>query len=226
MQMVVSRRAVRNGLVAVAVVGSMALGAVGCAGGDDEAPKEGGEFVAGTLLCGGEAVTSEAAASLKVITGSSRFEESAEKSTVVHAAKQLSQEFASSVTGDGDICQVFAIDAAQSDRLEVTWELVGGPPEGEPAPKFTVLPMGERALAAPDAGVVQFACRNEKLLGSQPAHIDVGVERWSPKEPEGDPQKLKDAYATVAHSVSLAMAKELGCENNGGLKARPSLDPA
>ncbi|WP_405193822.1 hypothetical protein [Streptomyces anulatus] len=60
----------------------------------------------------------------------------------------------------------------------------------------------------------------------QPAHVDVGVERWSPKEPEGDPQKLKDAYAAVAHSVSLAMAKELGCENNGGLQARPSLDPA
>lgn len=142
MQMVISRRAVRDGLVAVAVVGSMALGAVGCAGGDDKAPKAGGEFVAGTLLCGGEAVSTEAAESLKVITGASRFEESDEDSTVVHAAKQLSQEFASSVTGDGDICQVFAIDAAQSDRLEVTWELTGGPPEGEPAPKFTVLRMG------------------------------------------------------------------------------------
>ncbi|MBQ1108042.1 MULTISPECIES: hypothetical protein [unclassified Streptomyces] len=226
MQMVISRSAVRDGLVAVAVVGSIALGAVGCAGGDDKAPKAGGEFVAGTLLCGGEAVSTEAAESLKVITGASRFEESDEDSTVEHAAKQLSQEFTSSVTGDGDICQVFAIDAVQSDRLEVTWELTGGPPEGEPAPKFTVLRMGERALAAPDAGVVQFACRNEKLLGSQPAHVDVGVERWSPKEPEGDPEKLKDAYATVAHSVSLAMAKELGCENNGGLRARPSLDPA
>ncbi|MCX4505629.1 hypothetical protein ACH4E9_30680 [Streptomyces anulatus] len=52
------------------------------------------------------------------------------------------------------------------------------------------------------------------------------MERWSPKEPEGDPQKLKDAYATVAHSVSLSMAKELGCENNGGLQERPPLDPA
>ncbi|WP_323145190.1 hypothetical protein [Streptomyces anulatus] len=50
------------------------------------------------------------------------------------------------------------------------------------------------------------------------------MERWSPKEPEGDPEKLKDAYATVVHSVSLAMA--LCCENNGGLEARPSLDPA
>ncbi|MFY0515171.1 hypothetical protein ACOMD4_32985 [Streptomyces anulatus] len=86
--------------------------------------------------------------------------------------------------------------------------------------------MGERTLTAPDAAVVQFACRSAKLPGSTPAQVKIGVERWSPKEPEGDPQKLKDAYATVAHSVSLAMAKELGCENNGGLRARPSLDPA
>ncbi|MFE7001862.1 hypothetical protein ACFVBM_20190 [Streptomyces griseus] len=225
MQMVISRRALRDGLVAISVVGSMALGAAGCAGGNDDAPKEGGEFVAGTLLCGGVAVSTEAGKALEVITGSSRFEESDETSTVVHAAKELSEKFTSSATGDGDICTVFAEDAKQSDRLEVTWELTGGPPEGEPASKFRVLRMGERALAAPDAGVVQFACRNEKLLGSQPAHVDIGVERWSPGEPEGDPEKLTDAYATVAHSVSLAMAKELGCENNGGLEARPSLDP-
>ncbi|MFD6200226.1 hypothetical protein ACWCQF_01550 [Streptomyces rubiginosohelvolus] len=226
MQMVISRRALRDGLVAITVVGSMALGAAGCAGGDDDAPKEGGEFVAGTFLCGGQAVSDQAGKALEVITGSSRFEESDETSTVVHAARELSEKFTSSATGDGDICTVFAEDAKQSDRLEVTWELTGGPPEGEPASKFRVLRMGERALAAPDAGVVQFACRNEKLLGSQPAHVDIGVERWSPEEPEGDPEKLMDAYATVAHSVSLAMAKKLGCENNGGLEPRPVLDPA
>ncbi|MEU8098704.1 hypothetical protein [Streptomyces rubiginosohelvolus] len=225
MQMVISRRALRDGIVAITVVGSMALGAAGCAGGDDDAPKEGGEFVAGTFLCGGQAVSDQAGKALEVITGSSRFEESDETSTVVHAARELSEKFTSSATGDGDICTVFAEDAKQSDRLEVTWELTGGPPEGEPASKFRVLRMGERALAAPDAGVVQFACRNEKLLGSQPAHVDIGVERWSPEEPEGDPEKLTDAYATVAHSVSLAMAKELGCENDGGLEPRPALDP-
>ncbi|EFE74911.1 hypothetical protein K7395_23065 [Streptomyces filamentosus] len=226
MQMLISRRALRDGLVAIIVVGSMALGAAGCAGGDDDAPKEGGEFVAGTFLCGGQAVSDQAGKALEVITGSSRFEESDETSTVVHAARELSEKFTSSATGDGDICTVFAEDAKQSDRLEVTWELTGGPPEGEPASKFRVLRMGERALAAPDAGVVQFACRNEKSLGSQPAHVDIGVERWSPEEPEGDPEKLTDAYATVAHSVSLAMAKELGCENNGGLEPRPVLAPA
>ncbi len=153
-----------------------------------------------------------------------------ERKKVYSAGESLAespmQEFTSSITGDGDICQVFANDAALSDRLEVTWELTGGPPKGEPASKFTVLRMGERALTAADAGAVQFACRSGKLSGSLPAHIDIGVERWSPKDPEGDPEKLKDAYATVAHSFALAMAKELGCENDGGLETRPSLDPA
>lgn len=86
--------------------------------------------------------------------------------------------------------------------------------------------MGERALAAPDGAVVQFACRSAEPPGSTPARIRLGVERWSPTDPEGDPEKLTDAYATVAHSISLAMAKELDCENNGGLEARPSPDPA
>ncbi|MFJ2434219.1 hypothetical protein ACIOWM_13545 [Streptomyces anulatus] len=225
MQMVISRRAVRDGFVAVAVAGSLALGVVGCSGGDDAAEKD-DKAVAGTQLCGGSAVSAGAADALEVITGSSRFEASGEKSTVAQAASALSEAFTSSATGDGDVCPVYAIDAAQSDRLEVTWELTGGPPKGDPAAKFTVLPMGERALTAPDAAVVQFACRSAKLPGSTPAHIGLGVERWSPEEPEGDPEKLKDAYATVAHSVALAMAKELGCENNGGLQDRPSLDPA
>ncbi|WP_416518298.1 hypothetical protein [Streptomyces achromogenes] len=47
-----------------------------------------------------------------------------------------------------------------------------------------------------------------------------------PKPPEGDIKALKNAYATVAHSFSLAMAKELRCEKNGGLPAKPVLIPA
>ncbi|MFE7336942.1 hypothetical protein [Streptomyces griseus] len=109
-----------------------------------------------------------------------------------------------------ELCGGNAISAEADKALKV---ITGG------------VPMGEQALAAPDAGVVRFACRSEKLPGSAPAHIRLGVERWSPEMPEGDPEKLKDAYATVAHSFALAMAKELGCENDGGLEARAVLDP-
>lgn len=53
------------------------------------------------------------------------------------------------------------------------------------------------------------------------------MQRWMwPHAPEGDIEALKKAYVTVAHSVALAMAKELRCEKNGGLPERPVLEPA
>lgn len=215
----------RRGLLGAVIAVSLAAGAVGCTDGEraDAAP----DYSTGpTELCGGNAVSVEAGKALKVITGASRFEGSGPDGTVAFAAKWLSEGYDSPAPDDGDICEIYAQKSAAGDRLEATWELVWSPLKGEPAAKFRVLPMGERALAAPDAGSIQFACRSEKLPGSTPAHIDIDVDRWSPKDPEGDPEKLTDAYATVVHSFALAMAKELRCENDGGLEPRPVLDPA
>ncbi|MEU6615024.1 hypothetical protein R1Y80_13230 [Streptomyces sp. JL1001] len=223
--MVIGRRKASHGVVAVSLVGSLALGVVGCSEGSGAAKRD-DRAVRGTQLCGGDAISAEAGKALKVITGSSRFEPSRPEDTVAHAARSLGDAYASPATDDGDICHVYAMDSAPSDRLEATWDLTWGPPESEPAPEFTVLPMGEQALAAPNAGIVRFACRSEKLPGPAPTHIRLAVERWSPEDPEGDPEKLTDAYATVAHSFALAMAKELRCENDGGLEPRPVLDPA
>ncbi|AXG53261.1 hypothetical protein SLCG_2106 [Streptomyces lincolnensis] len=91
-----------------------------------------------------------------------------------------------------------------------------------------MLDMGERTLAAANRASVRFACRSDRFPNSTTAaHVAIGVERWGmPTEPEGNVEALKDAYATVAHSFSLAMAKELRCEKNGGLPARPVLEPA
>lgn len=88
--------------------------------------------------------------------------------------------------------------------------------------------MGERTLAAANRASVRYACRSGKFPNStNAAHVAIGVERWGmPTEPEGDIDALKDAYATVAHSFSLAMARELRCEKSGGLAAKPVLDPA
>lgn len=215
----------RLALVGATITVLLSVAAVGCTDGESaDAAHE--RSTGATELCGGTAISAEAADALKVITGSSRFEDSDDKSTVAYAARSLSDAYASPAADDGDICHVYAIDSVPSDRLEVTWELTDGRPVRDLASKFTVLRMGERALAAVDAGSVQFVCRNPKLQGSQPAHIDIGVERWSPEDPEGDPEKLRDAYATVAHSFALAMAKELRCEHDGGLEPRPVLDPA
>ncbi|MHB9858473.1 hypothetical protein [Streptomyces sp. YIM S03343] len=172
-------------------------------------------------------MSADAARALKVITGASRFEASAEKYTVAQAAAVLVEASPASTVTE-DVCRVYTPLGTPDFELRITWDLVDGASTDAPAPKFTVLKMGEDAVTAADSAFVQFACRSDRLAGSSSAaHIIIGVERGGmPKEPEGDVKALKDAYATVAHSFSLAMAKELRCEKNGGLPARPVLDPA
>lgn len=229
MRTVISRRSVRGGLLSAAMAGSFLLGATGCAedGNDDGLPDD-YKVVAGTQLCGGKAISADASKALKVITGSSRFEASAEEYTIAQAATTIVETFGDPNVYRGDACRVYTPRDTPDFELRITWRRVDTAATGTPASEFTVLKMGERALAAADMAYVEFACKSDELGNSaEAAHIEIGVEHRDPfHEPEGDVEALKDAYATVAHSVSLAMAKELRCEKNGGLPAKPVLDPA
>ncbi|MFI8946940.1 hypothetical protein ACIGO6_10525 [Streptomyces sp. NPDC053750] len=226
MRIVTSRGPVRGGLLATAVAGSLCLGATGCSGDGDEQAAD--KDIAGTQLCGGDAVSAQASKALKVITGSSRFGTTGEKSTVAQAATDLVAAFPPPTDGRDDICRIYTADGTQDFAIRVTWGLDDGNSTGTPAPDFTVLKMGEETLAAANRASVLFACRSDAFPNRMnEALVAIRVERWGmPTEPEGDVEALKDAYATVAHSFSLAMAKELGCEKNGGLPERPVLDPA
>ncbi|MFD6027589.1 hypothetical protein [Streptomyces griseoluteus] len=229
MRTVFNRRSVHGGLLAAAVAGSLLLGAVGCSGDEDKdgLPKD-YKVVAGTQLCGGHAMSDDAAKALKVITGSSRFEASEEKYTVAQAAADLATESSGSPVNSGDACRIFTPIGTPSFQLRIRWALEDAAPTGASAPKFTVLKMGERAVAAADKAIVFFKCRSDKLTGSSgEAHVVIEVEHWAmPREAEDNVKALKNAYATVAHSFSLAMAKELRCDKNGGLPPKPVLVPA
>ncbi|MFF7964742.1 hypothetical protein ACFZC3_05195 [Streptomyces sp. NPDC007903] len=229
MRTVFNRRSVRGGLLAAAVVGSLLLGATGCSGDEDKdgLPKD-YKVVAGTQLCGGHAISHDASKALKVITGSSRFEASEEKYTVAQAATELAFAFPSTDVGREDVCRIFTPIGTRSFQLRITWSLEDSAPTDAPASKFTVLKMGERTVAATEKAYVFFACRSPRLLDSSSvAHIAIGVEYWGmPRDPQDNVEALKNAYATVAHSFSLAMAKELRCDKNGGLPPKPVLDPA
>ncbi|WP_434975519.1 hypothetical protein [Streptomyces mesophilus] len=185
----------------------------------------------GTQLCGGRAVSAEASKALKAIMGSSRFGTMTEESSVAQAARDVVEagRYSRQTGGRDDVCRIYTADDTANFALRVTWGLESGSPTKTPASDFTVLKMGEQTLAAANRASVRFGCRSQKFTGSPDAnHVAVGVEHWGmPTEPDGDDVKaLKNAYATVAHSFALAMAKELGCEKDGGLPARPVLDPA
>ncbi|MDT0574110.1 hypothetical protein RM704_42800 [Streptomyces sp. DSM 3412] len=226
MRTVIRRRSIRGGLLSAAVAGSLILGATGCGGDrDEDGVPDDYKVVAGTQLCGGKAMSAEASKALKVITGSSRFEASAKAYTIAQAATDLVEAFP---PASDDICRVYTPRDSPDFDLRITWDLEDSAPTGPSAPEFTELKMGDLAVAAADKAYVFFACRGERFSTSTTvAHIVIGVEHRDPfHEPEDDIEALKDAYATVAHSVSLAMAKELRCEKNGGLPAKPVLNPA
>lgn len=234
--MFMSGRRIRRGLSRAVVAAALLAGAVGCGGdGDDPAKAAREQSVAPERLCGGAAVSAGAGKALKAITGSSRFEASAEKSTVAHAAEEVvgivSGRIPEPVGNKGDVCRIYTPVGTPGYELRVTWRLSNEATGADTKPPsgFTRLEIGEWAAAAHDEAYVRFICRSQKLPGSvqNPAYVEMDVERMGmPKEPEGDVEALKRAYATVAHSVSLAMAKQLGCEGDGGLEAQPSPDPA
>ncbi|WP_205616810.1 hypothetical protein [Streptomyces sp. OM5714] len=231
MRTVIKDRPVHGGLLSVAVAGSLLLGATGCGGGGDEdGSPDGYKVVTATQLCGGDAVSTEAAKALEVITGSSRFEASGEEYSIEQAATTFADTFMDPHSRRGDVCRIYTPRGTSDFELRIRWWREDGAPSTDepPASKFTVLKMGEDTVTAADKAYLQFACESDELTGSStPAHIMIGVERGDEADPPKDDVKaLKDAYATVAHSVSLAMAKELGCANNGGLPAKPVLDPA
>nr|WP_202448209.1 hypothetical protein [Streptomyces sp. SID2999] len=230
MRTVISRRSVRGGLPSVAVAGSLLLAASGCGGGEskDGLPKD-YKVVAGTQLCGGNAISADASKALKVITGASRFEASSKDYTVARSASALAMAYPTSSTEDTNACRIFTPIGTPHFKLVITWGLAENAPSNKPAAsKFTVLKMGEETLAGTEQAYVFFACQSDRLVGaSGGAHIVIGVERGGmPRDPQDNIKALKNAYATVAHSFSLAMAKELRCDNNGGLPPKPVLVPA
>ncbi|WSQ12312.1 hypothetical protein OG604_33650 [Streptomyces sp. NBC_01231] len=110
----ISRRPVRVGLLATAVAGLLWLGATGCGGdGDEEAADK---AVAGTQLCGGDAVSAQASKALKVIMRSSRFGTTAEKSTVARAARDLVAAFPAPTGGRDDVCRIYTADGTPGFR--------------------------------------------------------------------------------------------------------------
>ncbi|MFD7979967.1 hypothetical protein [Streptomyces sp. NPDC059071] len=85
--------------------------------------------------------------------------------------------------------------------------------------------MGREAMAGPKAAYLFVECTSPRLKGSQqrPARIDGTLRFDGSKLP--DTVAVREANLTVLHSVTLAVVKKLGCENNAGLTEKPVFRP-
>ncbi|WP_381794701.1 hypothetical protein [Streptomyces niveus] len=172
------------------------------------------------------AVNKAAVGALEVITGATLFAPTGGESAVAAAAGELTGVAAPLGSGTGEVCSIFPRPGGPADEIRVVWRLSNTPPKEDTALKFTRLPMGEKAGAAHDSAFVTFPCSPKDEPLASPDHVSVWAQsRALPTEAEGDVRPLKNAYATVAHSFALALAKELDCDDNAGLKPKPSLIP-
>ncbi|MDX3849096.1 hypothetical protein [Streptomyces sp. AK02-01A] len=85
--------------------------------------------------------------------------------------------------------------------------------------------LGKRALAGTKNSSLYFECVSPRLDGSDKEAARVlGGLRYSDRELEGT-RAEQEANLTVLHAASLALAKKLECENNGGLPTKVVLQP-
>ncbi|MFG2984781.1 hypothetical protein ACGFYQ_26595 [Streptomyces sp. NPDC048258] len=78
--------------------------------------------------------------------------------------------------------------------------------------------LGRGAWADADKAVVYVDCISPKLPGADGATPAVlAVRAWNRTFPQGDAAKYREANLALAHAASVALAKELGCRDNGGL---------
>ncbi len=85
--------------------------------------------------------------------------------------------------------------------------------------------LGREAMTGPEAAYLFVQCVSPQLKGSQerPAQIDGRLLVEEVKLPDTPP--IREANLTVLHSVTLAVVKKLGCENNAGLPDKPVFRP-
>ncbi|MFF2639817.1 hypothetical protein ACFVUB_08185 [Streptomyces niveus] len=225
--MVTARRRTYGRFCAI-LASSLALVVGGCSG-DNDGGKAPDASVTADKLCAVGAVNKAAVGALEVITGAALFAPTGGVSAVAAAAGELTREAAPVGSGTGEVCSIYPRpeSGGPAAEIRVVWYLSSTPPKEDTALKFTRLPMGEKAGAAHDSAFVTFPCSPKDESREFPDHVSVWAQSQAlPTKAEGDVRPLKNAYATLAHSFALAMAKELDCDDNAGLKTKPSLIPA
>ncbi|MFF5427211.1 MULTISPECIES: hypothetical protein [unclassified Streptomyces] len=210
--------------VAVSTVLALGLLLTACGGGEGATEVGAAQQCDGTLSPG-------AAEALERVMGAKTFQ-AAEGSGLRRTAQDLAEDHAK-----GDLhgqhpamCEV----RHQSDRplLTVDFHLYGEDDlydtgKGAKAPGRHLYAMGREAVVDDRSASLFVQCSSPELKGSErkPAPIE-GFLRFSKAPSEELPPNTpatREAYLTVLHSVTLAVVKELGCENNAGLPERPVL---
>ncbi|MFJ2675275.1 hypothetical protein [Streptomyces sp. NPDC087525] len=218
-----------NATRAAGAVLALSLGVSACGdGSEDERPAfAGAEKVCDGILSDNTARAVEAMVGDKTFhgTGDDALENTASAIKEFYAEDPGGRKY----VGSKEFC-AFSGRMREAGSLEITFGIyrpddVLGTDHAEDQRLYR---LGKRALAGSERSYLYFECVSPQIDGSdeQPARIDAvsrlaNVGSWEVE----DTRATREAHLTVLHAAALAVAKELGCENNGGLPEKVVLEP-
>ncbi|MFE7353605.1 hypothetical protein ACFU8Q_10435 [Streptomyces sp. NPDC057543] len=127
----------------------------------------------------------------------------------------------------GELCVLYPKRGAPADKSRINFDMYA--PEdlevsGDPG-RGRYYTMGKLSYAVPRGSSLYFECVSPQLEGSKERPLRVNGHFYHPEATAQNTPEHLAANLTIMHAASLAVAKKLQCENNGGLPEKPVLKP-
>ncbi|MEV6654125.1 hypothetical protein [Streptomyces sp. NPDC051219] len=146
------------------------------------------------------------------------------------AAEKLASDYAgwngSAAPDELDLCSVYKGEDGLSDaRIRVGLDDGKFIDSDDHAPTLHPYAMGRKALAGARRSYLHFECVSPRMDGSDKKPALIRGEMFNRNVPEEGSVALREASLVALHSAALALAKELGCKDNGSLAEKATLKP-
>ncbi|MEV6245380.1 hypothetical protein AB0M38_04130 [Streptomyces sp. NPDC051742] len=215
----------RRAPASVSTVLALGLLVTACGGDEEQLPR-----VTAAQQCDGT-LSPAAAGALESVLGAKKFSE-AGNGGLERAVNEVieDQAVAGRPPGHRPMCQV-SNAAGTRYGIRVYFRLYEGDDLYDDGTKWSaqgryLYGMGRETSTDNKNARIFVGCSSERLKGSdkQPTPMEGLLKFEKPIKSGAYPANTpatREAYLTVLHSVTLAVVKELGCENNAGLPEKP-----
>ncbi|MDQ1010504.1 hypothetical protein QFZ82_004989 [Streptomyces sp. V4I23] len=212
----------RRSLGAVGLVLLLGAGTAACG----EEPEEKSPYVATNELCDG-LFEGAAAGAVETVMGATSFDRTG-PGGMGRVVESLEEGYASdrSWSRATELCELSPRGSGGiggDGKLSFSLYAPGDIGTGRLAAGERAYGMGTEAEAGPRGARLYFECVSPTFKGSQgrPARVHGSLRLEG--DLEKDSKEHREAGLTVVHAASLAVAKQLKCEDNGGLPEKPVL---
>ncbi|MET9482954.1 hypothetical protein [Streptomyces sp. NPDC006638] len=154
---------------------------------------------------------------MRLITGAEEFSSLDGSDRLESLARAVVDDYLADGSGGEThrVCGIHLPGSTLADvGIDVSLEDGDGVGDSKFAGSFKQYDLGREGLASSRKAVLYAECVSAEFEGG-PVMLRAALSNRN--EPEGDPERLREANLTLLHSVTLALVEQLGCEDRAGL---------